>query len=202
MPRRPCASAILRGRPIAGKSARHALPRARRRRRDSLDLDRRSTRGVSAHRRCSNRFGDRVAAVAIAARGCSPQSRCLPGARAATAQAVPVASRSSSSCRFRPAARSTSSAAHRAEADARRGARASSSRTSPAPAATSAPTSSPSRAPDGYTVVMGALSTHAVNPSLYREDAVRRGEGLRADHAGRDHAERARRQPDARRSTR
>ena len=30
--------------------------------------------------------------------------------------------------------------------------------------------------PDGYTVVMGALSTHAVNPSLYREDAVRRGE--------------------------
>src|SRR5512142_1667064 len=41
----------------------------------------------------------------------------------------------------------------------RRGVRASSSRTSPVPAAKSAP--------DGYTVVMGALSTHAVNPSLY-----------------------------------
>ena len=41
------------------------------------------------------------------------------------------------------------------------------SRTSPAPAATSAPTSSRSRAPDGYTILLGALSTHAVNPSLY-----------------------------------
>ena len=48
--------------------------------------------------------------------------------------------------------------------------------------------------PDGYTILMGALSTHAVNPNLYSEDAVRRGQGLRADHADRRHAQRAGRQ--------
>ena len=39
--------------------------------------------------------------------------------------------------------------------------------------------------PDGYTILLGALSTHAVNPEPVRDDAVRRGEGLRADHADR-----------------
>ena len=48
--------------------------------------------------------------------------------------------------------------------------------------------------PDGYTILMGALSTHAVNPSLYPKMPYDAVEGLRADHAGRDHAERARRQ--------
>ena len=41
------------------------------------------------------------------------------------------------------------------------------SRTAPAPAATSAPTLVAKAAPDGTTIVMGAVATHAINPWLY-----------------------------------
>jgi tripartite-type tricarboxylate transporter receptor subunit TctC len=47
--------------------------------------------------------------------------------------------------------------------------------------------------PDGYTIVMGALSTHAVNPSLYAKMPYDAGKGLRAHLARRDHAQRPRR---------
>ena len=37
-------------------------------------------------------------------------------------------------------------------------------------------------APDGTTIVMGAVATHAINPWLYSEDAVRPAARLHADH--------------------
>jgi tripartite-type tricarboxylate transporter receptor subunit TctC len=47
-------------------------------------------------------------------------------------------------------------------------------------------------APDGYTVVMGALSTHAVNPSLYPKMPYDAAKDFAADLAGRRHPQRPR----------
>ena len=46
-------------------------------------------------------------------------------------------------------------------------------------------------APDGYTILEGALSTHAVNVSLYGKLPYDPDQGFRAHLAGRDHAQRA-----------
>ena len=48
--------------------------------------------------------------------------------------------------------------------------------------------------PDGLTIVVGTVGTHAINGALLRQDAVRHGEGLRARHVAGDDAEPARRQ--------
>lgn len=45
-------------------------------------------------------------------------------------------------------------------------------------------------APDGYTIVMGHVGTFGVNPTLYPKLPYRSDQGLRADHAARDGAER------------
>ena len=37
--------------------------------------------------------------------------------------------------------------------------------------------------PDGYTLLMGTVGTHGDQPVAVPEDAVRPGQGLRADHA-------------------
>jgi tripartite-type tricarboxylate transporter receptor subunit TctC len=48
--------------------------------------------------------------------------------------------------------------------------------------------------PDGYTIVMGRAVDARGQSQPLRQDAVRRGQGFRADLARRDHPERARRQ--------
>ena len=70
----------------------------------------------------------------------------------------------------------------------------SSSRTSPVPAAGVGAEIVAKSAPDGYTIMGGTISTHAINASLYKEPAVRSGQGFRADHADRARPEHARRQ--------
>ena len=45
--------------------------------------------------------------------------------------------------------------------------------------------------PDGYTLLMGTVGTHAINPSLYTQDALRPRQGLRAGRPGRRRAQRA-----------
>ena len=49
-------------------------------------------------------------------------------------------------------------------------------------------------APDGYTLLMGTVGTHAINPEPLHEDAVRPREGFRAGHPRGGRAERAGRQ--------
>ncbi len=46
-------------------------------------------------------------------------------------------------------------------------------------------------APDGYTLVMGTVGTHAINMSLYKDPGYDNVKRLRADHARGERAERA-----------
>ena len=101
--------------------------------------------------------------------------------RLAYAPSVSFAPHSPSACRrspiptkpirivvpFPPAAPPTSSPARPRRSSPRRSASLRSSTTGRAPAATSAPNWSRRAPPDGYTLLMGTVGTHAINPSLY-----------------------------------
>ena len=84
--------------------------------------------------------------------------------------------------------------AHGRRKAARRSASRSSSRTSPARGGGVGAEFVARAAPDGYTIMGGTISTHAINASLYQEPAVRPGEGFRADQLHRARAEHAGRQ--------
>ena len=75
--------------------------------------------------------------------------------------------RSPSWCRSAPAARPISWRASSPRTCRRSSARPSWSRTAPAPAAASAPTTVAKAAPDGYTLLLGTVSSIAVNAALY-----------------------------------
>ena len=135
-----------------------------------------------------------VSALAIALAGLAAGAPSRP-------RPIPRAP-SPSSCRSRPADRSTASRASWCRSSTRRSASISSSRTAPAARpATSAPTPSPRPPPDGYTLLVSA-SVHVINPFLYKNvpyDVVNdftpiiaaRGRAADRQH----HAERAGEQP-------
>ena len=84
---------------------------------------------------------------------------------------------------YPPAAAPTPWAASCSRSSARCGASHSSSTTAAAPAARSARRSRRKRIRDGYTILYDATA-HSVNPALYRQAAVRHGQGLPADVPG------------------
>ena len=98
-------------------------------------------------------------------------------------------SRSTSSCRSRPAAPPTCSGACWRSTCRRISASRSSWRTARARAAISAPALVAKAAPDGYTFLVGTVSTHAINPFLYSKLPLRHREGFPAGQPDRAAAE-------------